>query len=522
GGEPIDGPLWHELALRQARGDARFVNVYGPTEATVDTTFAPVESAREPSIGTPLANTTLWLLDEDAKPLPPGLTGEIAIGGDGVAVGYWGRPEETAKAFPEIVVGGRRERVYRTGDYARLRGDDRLVFLGRRDRQVKRSGQRVELDEIEGAIRSHPGVSEAAVVESSGRIVAWCVAREALDSHSLRDHASRRLPAAWLPDEIHFPSELPKNGSGKVAYRSLPEVTANEPRQKRSAAPLEGEPLRTIAELWTEVLGAPPSDSRADFFASGGDSLRGLRLLARLEKRFGVSLDVSMLAASPTPETLAAALAPEHARREPVVWFRRCEGEHPLLVLAHATGGDVACYRLLASLLSREMAVAGLPAPPAIPSTLLELASSHAEHLANAIGRRDVALAGWSLGGVVALEIARALRGRGIPVPLLLLLDSRLSSGLPFADDLRLPEASRKLLRLWDAHRPLPYDGDALLLRATAGEAADPQVALWREVCPRLAVVECAASHHSMMRAPEVAKVAQMMSRAIRLGRPGR
>jgi amino acid adenylation domain-containing protein len=520
GGEPIDGPLWHELALRQARGDARFVNVYGPTEATVDTTFAPVDPSREPSIGTPLANTTVWLLDGDARPVAPGLAGEIAIGGDGLAVGYWRRPEETAKAFTEIVVDGRRERLYRTGDRARLRGDDQLVCLGRQDRQTKRNGQRVELDEIEAAIRSHPEVSEAAVLESSGRIVAWCVSRcGALDSQAVREHAGRRLPQAWLPDEIHFESSLPKNGSGKVAYRSLSGVATTEPGPERSAALLEGEPLRTIAELWAEILGAPPTDRRADFFAAGGDSLRGLRLLARLEKRFGVSLDVSMLAASPTPETLAAALAPENPRREPVVWFRRCEGERPPLVLLHATGGDVACYRLLASLLSKEMAVAGLPAPSAIPSALLELATSHAASLANTVGGRDVVLAGWSLGGVVALEVARLLRERGTRVPLLVLLDSRLSAGVPFADDPRLPEVSRKLLRLWDAHRPLAYEGEALLLRATAPQLVDPQVELWRRVCPRLAVVECAGDHHSMMRAPEVAKVAQMVSRAIRTGR---
>jgi amino acid adenylation domain-containing protein len=520
GGEPIDGPLWHELALRQARGDARFVNVYGPTEATVDTSFAPIDPSREPSIGTPLANTRVWLLDGDGRPVAPGLAGEIAIGGDGVAVGYWQRPEETAKAFTEIVVDGRRERLYRTGDQARLRGDDQLVCLGRQDRQIKRNGQRVELDEIEAAIRSHPEVSEAAVLESSGRIVAWCVSRGgALDAHSLREHAGSRLPQAWLPDEIHFETSLPKNGSGKVAYGSLSGVAKPEPRPKRSVASLEEEPFRTISELWAEILGEPPTDRRADFFAAGGDSLRGLRLLARLEKRFGVSLDVSMLAASPTPETLAAALAPEHPRREPLVWFRRCEGQSAPLVLVHATGGDVACYRLLAALLSKEAAVAGLPSPSAIPSTLLELASYHAESLANAVGERDVVLAGWSLGGVVALEVARLLRERGIRVPLLVLLDSRLSTGLPFADDPRLPEVSRKLLRLWDAHRPRAYEGEALLLRATAPPLVDPQVELWRSVCPRLAVMECAGDHHSMMRAPDVAKVARIVSRAIRTGR---
>jgi amino acid adenylation domain-containing protein len=517
GGEPIDPALWHDLAIRQARGEAAFVNLYGPTEATVDATFATLDLSREPSIGTPLPNTRIWLLDSRSRSVPPGFVGEIAIGGEGVALGYWNRRDETSRAFTEIVLEGQRERVYKTGDFARFRGDGHLVFLGRRDRQVKRNGQRVELDEIEGVLRAQEAVAEAAVAEVEGRIVAWCVGRGEGPSE-LPERAARILPRGFLPDEYHFVAALPRNRSGKIDYAALTNLPANSPapRAGKSGSALRGEHEKAIAEVWAELLGSPPAHSGADFFEAGGDSLLGLRLLARIEKRYGIRLDVSMLASSPTPETLAAALASEF-RRDPVVWFRRgSEGRTPL-VFVHATGGDVACYRHLSSLLPNELPVAGVPAPLRLPETLEELAREHARSLEKSLPSRDVVLAGWSLGGVVAVEVARALRERGFRVPLVLLLDSRLPSsplGLSGADDSRLPETSRKLLRLWHGHSSRRYDGDALLIRAVL-DSGEGQAALWRELLPHLVVIPSRLDHQQMMRPPQVARVAQIAARAL-------
>jgi amino acid adenylation domain-containing protein len=514
GGEPIDPSLWHDLAMRQARGEARFVNLYGPTEATVDATWTDFDPTREPSIGKPLPNTRLWLLDGRSRLVPPGFVGEVAIAGEGVALGYWNRPEQTAQAFVEIVVEGQKERVYRTGDFARFRGDGHLVFLGRRDRQIKRNGQRIELDEVEAALRAHEAVAEAAAVEVEGRIVAWCVRRrEANDLSDLTAHAARILPRGFLPDEYHWSEALPRNTSGKIDHTALRESRPVEPRRGPRAPALRGEHQEEIARIWTDLLGSPPADSRADFFAAGGDSLLGLRLLARIEKRFGVPLDVALLASSPTPETLAAALAPG-SRRDAVVWIRRGSMERTPVAFVHATGGDVFCYRTLVSLLAGEQPVLGLPAPPRLPESLLELASEHASSVERELGSPEVVLAGWSLGGVVALEAARRLRARDIDVPLVLLLDARLPMEPAFVDDPRLPELSRKLLFLWRNHVPAPYDGDALLLRASApGE--DLQAARWRELVPRLAVITSRVDHHEMMQAPQVANVAQVVARAL-------
>ena len=528
GGEPIDPALWHDLALRQARAEATFINVYGPTEATVDATWTPLSPSREPSIGRPLPASRVYLLDEDLRLVLPGFVGEIAIAGDGVAVGYLGRPEQTAEAFRDLTLGGRPERVYRTGDFARLRDDGALVFLGRRDRQIKRHGQRLELGEIEAALYTHPALSEAAVVELDGRLEVFCVSRGAPTTPTTHEdvaaHVKNLLPRGFWPDAYHWRRALPRNTSGKIDYTALAatELEAT-PSPVGAAIEIQGEHQRAIAQIWLELLGSPPANSRADFFACGGDSLLGLQLLARIERRFGVALDVAWLASNPTLESLAVALAPE-ASQDPVIWLRRGSTRVSPLAFVHATGGDVACYRGLASLLEDHFPIAGLPAPPVLPADLNELAGHHVSTLADVIDR-DVILGGWSLGGVVALEVARRLRQRGVQVPLVLLLDSRLPrSNVPVPIDSRLDSvderlaerlttSSERLLALWRDHEMEPYDGDVLLVKAASED--NSHMERWRALLPRLAVVRTSVEHHDMMRPPQVAKVAQIVGRAL-------
>ena len=319
GGEPIDPALWHDLALRQARAEATFINVYGPTEATVDATWTPLSPSREPSIGRPLPASRVYLLDEDLRLVLPGFVGEIAIAGDGVAVGYLGRPEQTAEAFRDLTLGGRPERVYRTGDFARLRDDGALVFLGRRDRQIKRHGQRLELGEIEAALYTHPALSEAAVVELDGRLEVFCVSRGAPTTPTTHEdvaaHVKNLLPRGFWPDAYHWRRALPRNTSGKIDYTALAatELEAT-PSPVGAAIEIQGEHQRAIAQIWLELLGSPPANSRADFFACGGDSLLGLQLLARIERRFGVALDVAWLASNPTPKVSPSLSLPKPAK----------------------------------------------------------------------------------------------------------------------------------------------------------------------------------------------------------------
>jgi amino acid adenylation domain-containing protein len=283
------------------------VNHYGPTESTVVATAGAVssEGERAPQIGSPIANTRVYLLDRELRPVPVGVAGELCLAGEGLARGYRGRPELTAERFvPDPFASG--GRLYRTGDLARWLPSGEIEFLGRADHQVKIRGHRIELGEIEVVLARHPAVREAAVLARDGRLVAFVSLREAA---SLRDWLAERLPDFMIPSRWVFLDSLPLTPNGKVDRRALagldpglePEDTAAAPRN-----PVE----ELLATLFAEVLGLenPPS-ARDDFFHLGGHSLLAVQLATRVRAAFGVELPVRAVFEHPTVAGLAEALA---------------------------------------------------------------------------------------------------------------------------------------------------------------------------------------------------------------------
>ncbi|MGW6618207.1 amino acid adenylation domain-containing protein, partial [Streptomyces erythrochromogenes] len=305
--------------LRQIRHDAVVVNAYGGTEATVDSTvFVPTEDSLDGSvyvpIGRPLPDTRVYVLDERRNPVPQGVPGEVWIGGAGIGRGYHGRPDLTAERFADspFVPG---DRLYRTGDRARLLPSGDLEFLGRADDQVKIRGFRIELGEVESALLTHPAVHDAVVVareDGTGRrrLVAYTVTgggpAAAPSTTELRGHLSGMLPDYMVPAVFVPLDALPLTPNGKVDRRSLPAPAADSAVLDSEYAAPRDETERVLADVWAAVLGVPRVGIHDNFFDLGGDSILSIQVVSRA-RQAGLRLTSKMLFLHQSVAALAAA-----------------------------------------------------------------------------------------------------------------------------------------------------------------------------------------------------------------------
>ncbi|WP_437334473.1 amino acid adenylation domain-containing protein [Sorangium sp. So ce394] len=309
-----------ELARRcfERLPHAELHNLYGPTEASIDVTAwacQPLDTSASVPIGTPIANTQIYLLDHHGHPVPVGVAGELHIGGVGLARGYHNRPALTAERFvPDPFGDSPGGRLYRTGDLARYRPDGAIEFLGRLDHQVKLRGLRVELGEIEARLLLHPSVGEAVVVardEAHGgkRLVAYVTGRDGAtpEPETLRAWLADALPAYMVPAPILPLPRLPLSPNGKVDRRALPAPEAAAPVE-RPYVPPRTEAERILAEVLAEVLHREQVGIHDNFFELGGDSIVTLQVIARAAQR-GLRLSPKQLFESPTVAEAAALLA---------------------------------------------------------------------------------------------------------------------------------------------------------------------------------------------------------------------
>ena len=307
-GEPVPQTVVDQI-YEQYPQVQRVYDLYGPTEATVYSTFAWRKPQGRQTIGRPLSNQQIYLLDAHGQPVPIGVPGELHIGGSGLARGYWGQPELTAQRFiPNPFRPG--ERLYQTGDLARYYEDGNLEFLGRLDHQVKVRGHRIELGEIETQLRRHPAVAEVVVTvredePGDKRLVAYVVPAGGAkgDVRAWRNFLKQSLPNFMMPSQFVVLEALPRTPNGKVDRKALPAPARGELDNDYAAPQTQAEEL--LAGIWGEVLGREKVGVDQNFFELGGHSLKIMQVLARLRDAIDVELPMRAVFEAPTIAALA-------------------------------------------------------------------------------------------------------------------------------------------------------------------------------------------------------------------------
>ncbi|GIM97030.1 amino acid adenylation domain-containing protein [Paractinoplanes toevensis] len=551
-----------ELVNRWVSPTREFHNGYGPTEATVACVDyrCPTGGVRQsPPIGRAMTNHRVYVLDERLQPVPVGVAGELFIGGDGLARGYANRPGLTAERFlPDPFTG---ERMYRTGDVVRWRSDGNLEFLGRRDRQVKIRGLRIELAEVEHALAAVDGVRQAVVtVDQPGTPQAALVGYVVGPAAGVREQLMQRLPLHMVPAHVIELEALPLTGNGKLDHAKLPTPQARE----RTHVPPGTDTERALARIWHDLLGVPLDriGLHDTFFDLGGNSLQVVRLRNAVREELHADLDVRRLYAAPSLAGLArlADDRPGPAGTSELVELR--PGQGAPLFLIHAVGGSVAPYQALAGAV--DTPVIGIEDPALhgeAPATELSaVAARYAEAIRRARPDGPYRLAGWSMGGILALEVAARLREAGGTVPVVVLIDSSVPVPaeppsdvdllIAFAGDVAgvsgtaTPDLNRAELdspdrvelvlerleaggsvptgirdelrrrvavfaanaRMLAAHELSPCPAPVVLL--SAGDGQDEQVAAWTAYAGKALTHHAVpGTHHTVLHQPEVATV---------------
>lgn len=447
GGEPWRNDKYVQFK-RLLGPRTRLVNSYGLTEATMDSTyFEPPEDAellpgRFVSIGRPLPNTRVYVLDANLEPQPIGIPGELCIGGEGVSLGYLNRPELTAERFasdPFSKEPG--ARMYRTGDLARWLADGTIEFIGRSDRQLKIRGFRIEPGEIESVLERHPSVRAAAVTDredESGapRLVAYLVASDPAGPPTpdhLRAFAADQLPAYMIPTAWVVLDALPSTPNGKVDLNALPDPKFDRASQSGELVAARTDSERELVTIWRELLEVEEVGINDNFFALGGHSLLAVRLFAQIEEKLGVRLALASLFQSGTIAELAKAIDEQHAAPGEQKWASvvpmRPGGERPPLFLVDVVGGMLIGYQSLVEHFPKNFPLYGLHAPGVdgtrLPiSTIEELASHYIEKIRGFQPQGPYYIGGFCFAGVVAYEMAHQLISSGQEVGMVAVIDA--------------------------------------------------------------------------------------------------
>ena len=430
-------------------------DLYGPTETTTYSSWALRRTDGPRTIGRPVGNTQIYLLDGNELPVPVGVPGQIYIGGAGLARGYWNRPELTEQKFvADPIKSELGDRLFKTGDLARYLPDGNIEFKGRIDRQVKIRGYRIELGEIEAVLKLHPLVTKAVVlaredVPGERRLVAYVTpATSAQRVSELRQFLKEKLPAFMLPSTFVFTDAFPHTANGKLDFKAFPAPeSAAQAHASKPAEALTTPAECRVAEIWRKILRLERVGLQENFFDLGGHSLLLLQLHAELEREFSRHFALVELFQRTTVAAQAEWLTSETGSDNTLLPIR-----HAAVVQLRAGTGKLPVYFIfagpneisLAQMMGDGHSIFGIEVPwrmswreaatnnKASP-TMEQLIAPFVSILRAHVGSTPCVLAGYSFAGLMAFEAAHQLRRLGVNVELVILLDTRLKDPSPFS-----------------------------------------------------------------------------------------
>lgn len=545
-GEECPSGLVREFVRRVPNG--RILNVYGSTEVAADVTvFDATRNVEERvPIGVPIAGSEAFVCDEHMNLSPFGAVGELIVAGECLALGYHARPEEQrARFIPHPLDPSRR--AFRTGDYARLREEGAIEYHGRRDRQVKIRGVRIELEEIEAAIATFPGVREVAVERNEpggSALVAFVVAGETtpLDHDALRSHLAARVPSQGIPREFVECARLPRMSHGKVDRTALRAVRSESPAMRATATTSE----QRILAIFTELLGSPAIDRGDDFFTVGGDSLLAVDAVISLERAFARPITIAEFMKDASASGLARYFESEQPASEPqrlprIVRLGGPEHGTPIVCVPPA-GSDPSCFLALARRLEAKskgpilgLVPLGIEQGETPDDRVETIADHYLRALDAALVSRRIRLIGRCFGGIVAFEMARRAERFGFAVDRLVLLDTRRPPGVavePRRGRLALIEGEdasernavvlrRRVARAAHFDARAKYQGGptrvpSVLVHCGDGpESCGPQQAWTRFFQGPLRVRQFPGEHKNLMREPRVVELGEFLEQEL-------
>lgn len=399
---------------------------YGPTETTIGAmTNSSVKEKpwqERPYLGRPNYNNSIYLLDKRKALVPIGVAGEIYIGGKSVARGYYNQPQLTAECFiPDPFSMTEGTKMYKTGDKARYLKNGEMEFLGREDRQIKIRGFRIELDEIETALHQIADIVQAVVLVVEGRLTAFIISK--LSEKEVRDLLKQQIPAYMIPVHIVFVDQFPLTPSGKTDEKML--LHAVHVQEKKVQIPRDSIEL-ILVRIWEDILKIDKIGIEESFFDLGGHSFLALELMLKIEELFGLRMPLASLFENNTIGLLAKKIREGNLTfyQNPLVEIRR--GSDALsLFFVHPAGGQVLCYHELAKSMQRDHSFYGLQAlfieTDAGESSLSQTALKYREFLPRSEGQ--IVIGGWSLGALIAFEMARGIFEEQGKYPFVVMID---------------------------------------------------------------------------------------------------